>query len=316
MDLRKLHHLVVLSEELNFARAATKVHLTQSALSRSIQSLEEELGGKLFDRDLHGVALTVIGRQVVRRARDLLLDARNLQHEVTLMQQGELGNVKMGAGPFPGATFLPPILAELARDHPRLHVEAEINNWKYLVQHLHDEEIEFFVADIRSIPSDARISIQPLARQFGAFFCRPEHPLLSKAIEHAGELLAYPLLSVRMPEGIKADLKRYLGLAETQELDFNLICDQPEVLTYVALQSDGVLLSTYAAASANLAAGRLVALSVPNQPALFAEIGIVRLAGRSLSPTAEWLVARMRNHADQLAEQFSLKNIGMLNPAA
>ncbi|HTD06009.1 LysR family transcriptional regulator, partial [Undibacterium sp.] len=101
MDLRKLRHMVVLAEELNFARAAKKVHLTQSALSRSILSLEEELGGKLFDRDLHGVALTAIGRQVVKRARDLLLNAGNLQHDVARMQQGELGDVRLGAGPFP-----------------------------------------------------------------------------------------------------------------------------------------------------------------------------------------------------------------------
>ncbi len=312
MDLRKLHHMVVLSEELNFAKAANRVHLTQSALSRSIQNLEEELGGKLFDRDLSGVALTVIGRQVVERARNLLLQARNLQYEVGLMQQGELGNVKLGAGPFPGATFLPPLLADLARDHPRLCVEAEINNTEYLVQHLHAEDIEFFVADVRSIVPDVKLSIQLLARQFGGFFCHPAHPLVTKPIAHVSEALAYPLLTVQLPDTIKAELKRYLGLTQEQELNFNLICNNPAVLDYVAQQSDAILLSTYPVVSEHLAAGRLVPLTMPNQPTLFAEMGIVRLAGRSLSPTATWLVERMRHYADQLAEQFSLEKIGQL----
>jgi DNA-binding transcriptional LysR family regulator len=316
MDLRKLHHMVVLSEELNFAKAANKVHLTQSALSRSIQNLEEELGGKLFDRNLHGVALTVIGRQVVSRARELLLQARNLQYEITLMQQSELGNVKLGAGPFPGATFLPPILADLAREHPRLCVEAEINNTEYLLQHLHAEEIEFFVADVRSIPNDAKLSIQLLARQFGAFFCHPAHPLFSKPIEHVAEVLVYPMLTVHMPDGIKAEMKRFLGLTETQELNFNLICNNPAVLDYVAQHSNAILISTFAVVGDDLAAGRLKPLTIPNQPTLFAEMGIVRLAGRSLSPTAEWLVTRMRHYADQLAEQFSLENIGRWWPKA
>ncbi len=305
MDLRKLRHMVVLSEELNFARAAGKVHLTQSALSRSIQGLEEELGGKLFDRDLHGVALTAIGQQVLRRARELLLSASNLQNDVARMQQRELGDVRLGAGPFPGATFLPPILAELARDHPRLCVEVEINNWEYLMQHLQDERLEFFIAEVRSIEENRKITIQRFARQYGSFFCRPGHPLLATGIRHASEVLAYPLASVRLPTSVRDDLMRYLGLPLTAELGLNLICDNPSVINYVALHSDSVLLSTYAAVSAELAEGRLVALEVPDQPSLFAEMGVVTLAGRTLSPAAAWLVERMRNYADRLAEQFS-----------
>jgi len=314
MDLRKLHHMVVLSEELNFAKAANKVHLTQSALSRSIQNLEQELGGKLFDRDLHGVALTVIGRQVVSRARELLLQARNLQHEINLMQKSELGNVKLGAGPFPGATFLPPILAELTREHPRLCVETEINDTGYLLQHLHAEKIEFFVADVRSIPPDTKLSIQLLARQFGAFFCHPAHPLLAKPIEHVSEVLAYPMLTVHMPDGIKAELKRFLGLTEIQELNFSLICNNPAVLDYVAQHSDAILVSTFAVVGDDIAAGKLVPLTIPNHPTLFAEMGIVKLAGRSLSPTGDWIVTRMQHYADQLAEQYSLENIAQWWP--
>ncbi|MES2068725.1 MAG: LysR family transcriptional regulator [Pseudomonadota bacterium] len=305
MDLRKLRHMVVLSEELNFARAARKVHLTQSALSRSIQSLEEELGGKLFDRDLHGVALTAIGQQVLKRARELLMNAGNLQQEVAQMQQCELGDVRLGAGPFPGATFLPPILAELARDHPRLCVEVEINNWEYLVQHLQDERMEFFIADVRDIAESRKLTIQRFARQYGGFFCRAGHPLLSGAIRHPSEVLAYPLASVRLPVSVKEDVMRYLELAATDELALNLICDNPGVLRYVALHSDSVLLATYAAVSAELAAGSLIALQVPNQPALFAEMGVVTLAGRTLSPAAAWLVERMRSYADQLAARFT-----------
>jgi DNA-binding transcriptional LysR family regulator len=305
MDLRKLRHLVVLSEELNFARAAKKVHLTQSALSRSIQSLEEELGGKLFDRDLHGVALTAIGRQVLKRARELLTNAANLQHEVILMQQRELGNVKLGAGPFPGATFLPPILAELARDHPRLCIEVEINNWEYLMQHLHDEHIEFFIADVRSIAVDRKIAIQRFARQYGGFFCRPGHPLRVTRIRHPRELLAYPLSAVRMPSGIKQELMRYLDPSVTEELKTNLVCDNPGVLNYVTLHSDSILLSTYAAIADELADGRLIALDLPDRPAIYADMGVVSLAGRSLSPSAAWLVERMHSLAEKLSEQFA-----------
>ena len=74
MDLRKLRHFVVLAEELNFSRAAEKVHLTQSALSRSIIALEQTLGAHLFDRSNNNVSLTPVGKILLTRAQSLLLD--------------------------------------------------------------------------------------------------------------------------------------------------------------------------------------------------------------------------------------------------
>ncbi|HTD05509.1 substrate-binding domain-containing protein, partial [Undibacterium sp.] len=203
-----------------------------------------------------------------------------------------------------------PVLAQLAREHPRLRVEVETNNWEYLAQHLEDEHIEFFVGEVRSIGASRKIAIQRLARQYGAFFCRAGHPLLSAAIQHPSEVLAYPLASVRLPAAVSEELARYLGLPSPEDLALHLVCDNPSVLTYVALHSDGILMSTYAAVSAELSKGKLVALELPNQPALFADMGVVTLAGRTLSPAAAWLVDRMQAYADQLSEQFLPANGG------
>lgn len=76
------------------------------------------------------------------------------------------------------------------------------------------------------------------------------------------------------------------------------------MLKYVALHSDGILMATYAAVSADLRDGTLVALEIPDQPLMFAEMGVVTLAGRTLSPAAAWLVQRMQEHADRLSAQF------------
>jgi DNA-binding transcriptional LysR family regulator len=237
------------------------------------------------------------------------MQASNLQRDVALMQQRELGDVRLGAGPFPGSTFLPPILAELARDHPRLRVEVEINNWEYLVQHLQDERIEFFIAEVRSISDSRQLAIQRFARQYGAFFVRAGHPLLEKKMRHAREVLDYPLVSVRLPDAVRHETERYLELPEGEELQLHLVCDNPGVLGFVALNSDAILLATFAGARAMLAAGTIVPLDTPKPPDLYAEMGVVTLAGRTLSPSAAWLVERLRSHADVLAKEFSLANI-------
>ncbi|HEY8023399.1 MAG TPA: LysR family transcriptional regulator [Burkholderiaceae bacterium] len=304
IELRKLRHMSVLAEELNFARAAGKLNLTQSALSRSIQALEAELGGALFDRDLRKVTLTPFGRQILPRARQLLQDAVSLGRDVDLMRNGDFGDVVFGAGPFPGGTMLPPILAQLAREHPHLHVEVEINNWQILTQHLLDERIEFFIADVRNVVKNRRLLISRLGRQYGSLFCRAGHPLAGVKLHTPSQVLDYPSAAVRLPVEILQQLGQYLDTEHSDSWVPNLICDNPALLLAVTLNSDAIMLSTYAAASGAVADGSLVAINMPNQPKFFTDMGIVSLAGRTLSPAAAWLVDAMRLQAELLAGEF------------
>ena len=298
MDLRKLRHAVVLSEELNFARAAQKVNLTQSALSRSIQSLEEELDGKLFDRTLHGVSITPIGLRVVKRAKELLIDANNLRHEVTLMQNHEMGDIHFGVGPLPGATFLPPVLAQLLNDYPKLRTEVNINNWNALLNQLYDEQLEFFIADVHNLTEDKKITVQRFSRQYGGFFCRREHPLVGKTLNNKQEVFEYPLVSVRLPDSVNNELHKYFELAADQKFELSLTCDNPALLHYVCLHSDSILLSTYPVVRTEIERGTMCELTMPDQIEVYAEMGIVTLAGRSLSPAASWLIEKIRQYIE------------------
>ncbi len=69
MDLRQLRFFLAVAEELNFRRAAEKIHATQPALSRRIQALEHELGVSLFERNTRNVSLTPAGRRFMTAAR-------------------------------------------------------------------------------------------------------------------------------------------------------------------------------------------------------------------------------------------------------
>jgi len=90
-DLRQLRHFVALAEHGHFARAAEAVHLSQPALSRSIQALEASLGCVLVDRHSRGISLTAHGRLVLEHARRLLAGSQALSNAV-----GQLGNLASG----------------------------------------------------------------------------------------------------------------------------------------------------------------------------------------------------------------------------
>lgn len=293
-----MRHAIALADELNFARAADRLHLSQPALSRSIQMLERELGLPLFDRDNRNVALTTAGAQFMEQARRLVYQARSLERDMGLLRNAAIGQVAFGCGPLPTAAFLPGLLASVRAARPGLQLKVASNNWRQLLLHLQAEDIEFFIADTRELAPDSGLALSPLCRQYGAFLCRASHPLLARpgaALRH-GDALPYGFASLTMPAGVLAGLGRLCGLAPHERLPVALECDNVRVLADLARSSDVVLLATEAAVAQEVRDGTLAMLDF-KQPAIHAEIGVVQLYGRSLSPGAALVLAHLRQVA-------------------
>ena len=299
MDLKRMKHAIALADELSFARAADKLHLSQPALSRSIQTLEQELGMPLFDRDNRNVALTTVGIAFMEQARRLVYQMRSLERDMGLIRNSELGPLAFGAGPLPTAAFLPQLLRQMARERPALRLTISSNNWRYLLQHLHDEEIEFFVADTRDIGPDANLTVTPLCRQYGTFLCRSGHPLLAQAQRQPADMLAYGFASLKLPVRFQAPFRQVFGLAPNQALPIAVECDNVGLLAAHALASDVILMATDASVAQEIEEGLLQPLHFAGLPQFFAEIGIVQLFGRSLSPAAALVRDALRTIAAQ-----------------
>ncbi|HJV03581.1 MAG TPA: LysR family transcriptional regulator [Burkholderiaceae bacterium] len=293
MDLKRLRYAIALAEELNFARAAERVHLSQPALSRSIQTLEEEVGLPLFDRDNRNVKLTTAGAVFLERARKLTFQMRNLERDMGLIRDGEMGQVAFGVGPLPTASMLPPLVRYLRRTRPGLSLQVASNNWRNLLVNLKAEQIEFFIADTRDIAPDPDLDVTPICRQHGRFMCRAGHPLLAAPGGKPAGLLPYGFASLLLPSEMKAVFRRVLELPAHAPLPVIFECDNMHILKDMARDDDIILLATEAAVAAEIASGQLQALDFPGLPPLYAEIGAVQLAGRTLSPGAQLVLERL-----------------------
>jgi DNA-binding transcriptional LysR family regulator len=285
LDLRRISHLVALADERHFGRAAERVHLSQPAFSRSIQALEGLAGHRLFDRGSSEVRPTPAGSFLIERARALLADARHLERDLTLFGDSQLGDTAFGVGPLPAATLLPHALAQLRRAHPKVALRVEVNNWILLLDRLQAEDIEFFIADLRSVPADPDLAMQSLGRQPGGFFVRPGHPLAGRRCTPA-ELWRHGVAATRLPAAILAAIGRLLDLPSGRSPSLVLECDDIGLLREVAQSTDTAIGVSTAALQADLADGTLVQLTVDGLPPLYGEMGAVMLRKRTPSPMA------------------------------
>jgi len=296
MDLKRLSHLVALAEECHFARAAERVHLSQPAFSRSIQSLEGELGMRLFDRETGDVKPTPAGEFLIGRARRLLFDARNLRRDVDLFRETALGDTAFGAGPYPAATIMPMVVSRLRQAHPGVRLRLEMNNWQLLFERLLAEDIEFLVSDTRDIPPDPNIQVTSIGHQMAHLYVRAGHPLAAKPCSFA-QVWSYGLGGTRTPLPIRLLLAKLLALPAGELPVLAVECDDLALLRVLGATTDSVVALPAAACRDEVKGGVLVELKVTDLPDVYSEMGIVTLPNRTPSPMAQRAIACVKEVA-------------------
>ncbi|RYY99550.1 MAG: LysR family transcriptional regulator [Chitinophagaceae bacterium] len=123
MELQQIRYFIALSEELHFWRTAEKLFITQSALSRQIKALEEELGVQLFERSKRNVKLTRAGAFLYEQWRRLSDDIDRVHRQARSLHEGTQGFIRIG---YPGSLsygYLPELVSGIAGDLPELKIE-------------------------------------------------------------------------------------------------------------------------------------------------------------------------------------------------
>jgi DNA-binding transcriptional LysR family regulator len=292
MDLRRLQHVVALADTANFRRAAEQVHLSQPAFSRSIQAAESELGLKLFDRGSAEARPTPAGAFFIERARALLQQSVRLERDMSMFREREIGDVTFGTGPFPTAAIVPGALALLRRRYPRVSVRVFLGNAQELVECVRRGEHEFFVANTRRVPRTGEFKVRTLGRIRGGFFVRTGHPLLARKACAVADVLPYGLGAGKVPDDVALHLGKIMGLPAGTPLALSVECDDVQLLTRVALQSDTVVIATEELLDGEIRAKRMAKVTIKDFPADFSQsqVGVVSLADRTPSPAAAFLM--------------------------
>ncbi|MHB9796526.1 LysR family transcriptional regulator [Pseudomonas sp. MT3] len=291
MELRQLRHLIALADHQNFQRAADAIGLSQSALSRSIQSLERDLDCELVDRQSREFRLTGQGGLVLQHARRLLAGTRSLRNELEQFNGLNAGELRFGCGPYPAQLLVPEAMADFIRAHPAIDVGFLMGDWEQMTQLLKEEQVEFFIGDARNFAGDPDYRVRWLELRPGRFFCRHGHPLAARRTLKLTDLLDYPRVGTRIPPPLRKVLAEVIG---ERDFHMNIECAQFAAILHIVARSDAVGLAAVEALHAPVQRGEVALLSIADvpqdRPELRLHYGIVSRADYGLSPAAQAMI--------------------------
>ena len=175
MDLRQLEILQAVAETGSFSACGRKLHVSQSAISRQILLLEEELGEPLFLRVGRQVRMTAAAESLVQLGHRVFLDLRDTVGAITDRTRVLSGTLRLSGGMTVCLYVFPALLKHLRRVHPRLEVRLTVATAGRSVQEIRGGRVD---AGLLTLPVEGSdLATQPVLREELLLITTPHHPL-------------------------------------------------------------------------------------------------------------------------------------------
>jgi DNA-binding transcriptional LysR family regulator len=288
MELRHLRYFVAVAEELNFTRAAEKLHLAQPSLTRQIHNLEEELGVRLLDRSRNQVSLTEEGKSFLVDARRLVALSLESVKAVQRFSRGESGQLNIGYLFKFNFDLLPATLATFYQACPEIAVNLFDMSPAEQLRALQARKIDLGFVGLR--PPDSRREMAALnwecvAHHDVVVVLPARHPLAKRSRVRLSDLKS--LFFVAMSEETHPGSRAWLA-ALCHDAGF-----APRILQDVELESG---LMTFVAEGLGVTLAREQIRKLPHRGVVFRPL--------AASPKADYWIAWHRENSSRALNQY------------
>ena len=186
MRLQAVEQFIAVVDAGSIRGAARQLDMSQPALTRALQQLEEELGVQLMDRSGRGVTPTAAGSAFLSRARVAEAELRKAAEEAKNMVGDSTRLLALGVSPVGASLLLPELAIALQRLHPKTRIRILETTPSALLSLVRDEVMDVAVTQRTRIHLDAGLDYRPLAEIQMRIAVRPGHPLLVKSSKKGG----------------------------------------------------------------------------------------------------------------------------------
>ena len=288
MELRTLKYFIAVAKEANFTRAAEKLFMTQPALTRAIQSLEEELGQKLFVREKYSVKLTTDGLEFFQDATEML----SLFHkiETKFKTKGNVyGDVYIGCAESAGMKYFARAAKNVHEKYPDVHFNLYSGNIEDIEFRLDKGLLDFYIT-LQSVDVSKYDSLIFPDRDTWGIILRRDDPLAEKKFFTVEDLIQLPLILSR--EALREEYPKIFG----KELEkFNVVATYNLIFNAAIMVREGL---GYAISIDKLINDAELCFR-PLEPELKSELQFIWRKDRFLTPQAQVLLDEMRNFNEQ-----------------
>lgn len=300
MELRLLRQAIALADHGSFSKAAVSLHLSQSALTRGIQALEQHVGVRLFERHHGGVEPTSAGALLLKRARSLLKQIGELEDEMGRSGPADERPVRIAAGPYAAPMVVVPAVSRAWQQECQPQVELEVTRWARAIRLVHQGRIDLAVAEDSELDAHG-LEVTKLRTHRAHLVMRRGHPLEGEAVVGLEEAFRWPLAFVSgVPARLSSRFPRSDGRTPFTPA---FRCEDLGLTKELLASSDLVALLPLCLIGGELEAGVLTAAPLREQW-VETSFSIMRLNGQPAPSPVEELVGHLVE-ADRLAAERS-----------
>jgi DNA-binding transcriptional LysR family regulator len=193
MNNQNLKAFITVAECNSFSVAADRLYLTQSAISKRIAQLEQQIGKRLFDRIARQVSLTEAGVELLPRAQRILTEYENALQAINDLSGEASGTLRLAISHHLGLHRLPPILKQFALQFPNVTLDIEFTDSEKAYDQVLHGETEVAVITL-ALDSHHNINSKKIWRDPLQFVCANDHPLAMLQQPALEDLAKYPII--------------------------------------------------------------------------------------------------------------------------
>ncbi len=262
LNLDALKVFLTVAEFGSFSEAGRQLHLTQPAVSQSIQGLEKQLGAQLFSRQGRTVQMTESGQVLVSMARELLTSARRVEQTMLSLQGAVIGEMSIGCSTASGKYLLPGMIARFRRQYPQVRINVLVTSRDSVINKLISGDVAMGVSSKLIQHND--LEYQEFYKDDVILIVPAGHPWAQYRKIYPDDLLDEPLILREEAAGTHEVLMDGLLKRDISPdmLNVAMVLGNAEAIGMAVEEGLGVAFVSRLAAARGIALGRIVEVAV------------------------------------------------------
>ena len=271
MDVRQLEMFRAVAEERGFTRAAQRLDVSQSAVSRQVKLLEQELGGPLLHRSGKGVTPTAQGELLLKAANRIHRDLQDVAWQISETQKLQRGSLHLGGGMTVCMYVLPRLLKKFRSLYKDVDLRVTPGTSEAILRQVRDHQVDLGLLTLPIVATD--LEVQPVLTEEMVVVTAPRHPLSRERTVDAKSLGRYPLILFERGSNTRKVLDQFF-LEQEIPVDVAMETENVEIIKAMVASGLGITVIPYAAVARDMRAGRF---------------GWARVRGRRLHRETGWV---------------------------